>query len=91
MAGLVHEPSVVLVRDREPAEPERLHVDQVARALVGLWEIGATRVAPHPKRPRRDDAPLEGGGGSGAQRGITGRRMRDGRSASVYTVCSATT
>ena len=83
MAGLVHEPSVLLVRDREPTEPERLHVDQVARALVGLREIGATRVAPHAERSRRDDAPLEGGGGTGAQRGITGRTMRDGRSASV--------
>ena len=75
MPGLPHERRVLRVRDRDPADPKRRHLDHVPRALVGGGRVGTRGIAAHPKRPGRDEAPLDLGH---VRSGITGRTIRDG-------------
>ncbi len=85
------EDRVLRVRHLGATDPESGAPNTMTGRLVRLGRVLCCRVAPHRELPGGHLPPLDPGCRHPGQRGITGRTMWDGRSASTYTVCSATT
>ena len=83
MTGVGDKRPVLGVRHGRPPDPEAGTGDAAARGLVRVRRVLGGRVAAHREPPGRNLPPVDPGCRRSGQRGITGKTMWEGCSASA--------